>query len=301
MSQTFQLECSFSLKCLTLGFHYGMACRPVAWLDLRLLFAPDLWTEVNLFVCYFFVDACHETFDGSSSCACWQMAPLCLCTWTFEELYGSETWTWSAHLYWHLCKVLQDYGPAGVWYWSFERCNDLAQLGSFHKNTYTHPHTWQRAPVYVAVFLVAVCVWQMCREEKYIGFEREERKRRRREEKEKKVTRAGIEPTAAMPSKPTQFDKCEKGFGLRKDEHLKPVQSCLSEFNCHHRDSVYGNNRAHVSNVDVQGRFLSFFFWLRKVRWAWRRWTSIISVLVHDQVWPAEIKCWSFPFTSSPM
>ena len=55
------------------------------------------------------------------------------------------------------------------------------------------------------------------------------------------------------------FDKCEKGFGLRKDEHLKPVQSCLSEFNCHHRDSVYGNNRAHVSNVDVQGRFLSFF------------------------------------------
>ena len=56
------------------------------------------------------------------------------------------------------------------------------------------------------------------------------------------------------------FDKCEKGFGLRKDEHLEPVQSCLSEFNCHHRDSVYGNNRAHVSNVDVQGRFLSFFF-----------------------------------------
>ena len=63
------------------------------------------------------------------------------------------------------------------------------------------------------------------------------------------------------------FDKCEKGFGLRKDEHLKPVQSCLSEFNCHHRDSVYGNNRAHVSNVDDQRRFLSFF-WLWKVRWA---------------------------------
>ena len=40
-----------------------------------------------------------------------------------------------------------------------------------------------------------------------IGFEREERKRRRRrEEKEKKVTRAGIEPTAAAPSQPTRPD-----------------------------------------------------------------------------------------------
>ena len=38
-------------------------------------------------------------------------------------------------------------------------------------------------------------------------FEREERKkRRRREEKEKKVTRAGIEPTAAAPSQPTRLD-----------------------------------------------------------------------------------------------
>ena len=60
------------------------------------------------------------------------------------------------------------------------------------------------------------------------------------------------------------FDICEKGFGLRKDEHLKPVQSSLSECNCHYRDSVYGNNRAHVSDVDVQGRFLSFFFGLGK-------------------------------------
>ena len=40
----------------------------------------------------------------------------------------------------------------------------------------------------------------------FIGFEREERKRRRREEKEKKVTRAGIEPTAAVPSQPTRLD-----------------------------------------------------------------------------------------------
>ena len=45
----------------------------------------------------------------------------------------------------------------------------------------------------------------LCREEKY-RFEREERKRRRREEKEQKVTRAGIEPTAAAPSQPTRLD-----------------------------------------------------------------------------------------------
>ena len=39
------------------------------------------------------------------------------------------------------------------------------------------------------------------------ALEREERKRRRRrEEKEKKVTRAGIEPTAAAPSQPTRLD-----------------------------------------------------------------------------------------------
>ena len=38
------------------------------------------------------------------------------------------------------------------------------------------------------------------------SLEREERKRRRREEKEKKVTRAGIEPTAAAPSQPTCLD-----------------------------------------------------------------------------------------------
>ena len=38
------------------------------------------------------------------------------------------------------------------------------------------------------------------------SFEREERKRRRREEKEKKVTRAGIEPTATAPSQPTRLD-----------------------------------------------------------------------------------------------
>ena len=38
------------------------------------------------------------------------------------------------------------------------------------------------------------------------SFEREERKRRRREEKEKKVTRAGIEPTAAAPSQPARLD-----------------------------------------------------------------------------------------------
>ena len=44
-------------------------------------------------------------------------------------------------------------------------------------------------------------------ERRNIGFEREERKkRRRREEKEKKVTRAGIEPTAAAPSQPTRLD-----------------------------------------------------------------------------------------------
>ena len=43
-------------------------------------------------------------------------------------------------------------------------------------------------------------------ETRNIGFEREERKRRRREEKEKKVTRAGIEPTAAAPSQPTRLD-----------------------------------------------------------------------------------------------
>ena len=41
-----------------------------------------------------------------------------------------------------------------------------------------------------------------------MGFEREERKRRRRrrEEKQKKVTRAGIEPTAAAHSQPTRLD-----------------------------------------------------------------------------------------------
>ena len=44
-------------------------------------------------------------------------------------------------------------------------------------------------------------------ERRNIGFEWEERKRRRRrEEKEKKVTRAGIEPTAAAPSQPTRLD-----------------------------------------------------------------------------------------------
>ena len=43
-------------------------------------------------------------------------------------------------------------------------------------------------------------------ERRNVGFEREERKRRRREEKEKKVTRAGIEPTAAAPSQPTRLD-----------------------------------------------------------------------------------------------
>ena len=43
-------------------------------------------------------------------------------------------------------------------------------------------------------------------ERRNIGFERDERKRRRREEKEKKVTRAGIEPTAAAPSQPTRLD-----------------------------------------------------------------------------------------------
>ena len=44
-------------------------------------------------------------------------------------------------------------------------------------------------------------------ERRNIRFEREERKRRRRrEEKEKKVTRAGIEPTAAAPGQPTRLD-----------------------------------------------------------------------------------------------
>ena len=45
-----------------------------------------------------------------------------------------------------------------------------------------------------------------CVERRNIGFEREERKRRRKEEKEKKVTRAGIEPTAAAPSQPARLD-----------------------------------------------------------------------------------------------
>ena len=54
-------------------------------------------------------------------------------------------------------------------------------------------------------FHVCIIILISCIEEKY-RFEREERKRRRREEKEKKVTRAGIEPTAAAPSQPTRLD-----------------------------------------------------------------------------------------------
>ena len=58
-----------------------------------------------------------------------------------------------------------------------------------------------------------------------LGFEREERKRRRREEKEKKVTRAGIEPTAAAPSQPARLDvsRSDHSAGSKESASLRAV------------------------------------------------------------------------------
>ena len=62
-----------------------------------------------------------------------------------------------------------------------------------------------------------------------IGFEREERKRRRRrrEEKEKKVTRAGIEPTAAAPSQPTRPDVSRSDHSAASKERERERESDL--------------------------------------------------------------------------
>ena len=218
--------------------------------------------------------------------------------------------------------------PTKLWY-SFERCNDLAQLGSFHKNTYTHPHTTASPSLCGGFSCRSLCLTNVKKDlawEKMntVGFTTNSSIIRQlwkipnfsKLSDDRRISREtdGYNENCLG----VRFALCIiKALRLARIEHCSGTvvtpflpsekMNTWSQSNPAFLNSIATIVTVSMATTGLMSAMLTFrdgflvFFWLWKVRWAWRRWTSIISVLVHDQVWPAEIKCWSFSFTSSPM
>ena len=112
-----------------------------------------------------------------------------------------------------------------------------------------------------------------------IDCEREERKRRRRrEEKEKKVTRAGIEPTAAAPSQPTRPD-------VSRSDHSAASKETASWRALRQR---FGLTRSR-----------SRFFWSGRVVWATNIWAGGLARRCRRRFDPRSCHFLLFLFSSS--